>query len=98
MSKLKCAHPREPRVKKHHDSTAGLPGTHPDHGELGKDGEDIIIDQALKQLDSADKDSALPEPVPMQTGGASSSSSGAAPAGAAAGKGGPRSKHAQQRD
>ena len=91
------AHPREPRVKKHHDSTAGLPGTHPDHGELGKDGEDII-DQALKQLDSADKDSALPEPVPMQIGGASSSSSGAAPAGAASGKGGPRSKHAQQRD
>ena len=47
------AHPREPRVKKHHDSTAGLPGAHPDHGELGKDGEedeDTIIDQALKDL------------------------------------------------
>ena len=78
------SHPREPRVKKHHDSTAGLPGTHPESGELGKDGEeDDIIDQALDDLT---KDSKLPPATPLEVGGASSSSSGAAPPGASSGE------------
>ena len=92
------AHPREPRVKKHHDSTAGLPGTHPEHGELGKDGEEDEGDIIEQALDDLAKESKLPPPTPVVEGGASSSSSGAAPSGAPTGGGGPKSRHAQKRD